>query len=225
MSRAASPPMATRRARLFVLSAGSQQWRELAPMHHARGALALLAIDGRLYAIGGRDHSVADRGRSRPTTPRRGQWRDLAVMPQPRNHVAGYVDGALAVRRGRPHSRHERGGRLLRSRNLSVVACARPCRRRPRARRPRCSTVSRSSRAENPRRRPIWSASSRSGERELGARCPCSCPATAPRSPSIGGGCSPAEVPPRPASTPSRRAPPWGRSPTRNSLTCSQTAA
>ena len=48
-------------ARLFVLSAGSQQWRELAPMHHARGALALLAIDGRLYAIGGRDHSAADR--------------------------------------------------------------------------------------------------------------------------------------------------------------------
>ena len=27
-------------------------------MHHARGALALLAIDGRLYAIGGRDHSA-----------------------------------------------------------------------------------------------------------------------------------------------------------------------
>ena len=55
-----------------------------------------LALDGRLYAIGGRDHSVQiavpevyDPGaRIRwTTTPRR--------MPAPRNHVAGYVDGAL----------------------------------------------------------------------------------------------------------------------------------
>ena len=41
--------------RVFVHTRGSVGWREIVPMQRARGALALLSIDGRLYAIGGRD--------------------------------------------------------------------------------------------------------------------------------------------------------------------------
>ncbi len=81
--------------RAFVLRAGSSRWAEVAPMQRARGALALLSLAGRLYAIGGRDGSVQvavpevyDSGADR--------WHDAAAMPNPRNHVAGYVDGTVA---------------------------------------------------------------------------------------------------------------------------------
>lgn len=80
--------------RVFVLTAGSSSWRELAPMRHARGALALLAFDGRLYAVGGRDASTQI-AEPEVYDPSAGTWSALANMPAPRNHVAGYIDGSL----------------------------------------------------------------------------------------------------------------------------------
>ena len=88
-----TPGGATNRA--FVLARGATQWRELAPMHHARGALALLALGGRLYAIGGRDHS-AQLAPTEMYDPSNGRWSDTVVMPEPRNHLSGYADGGEA---------------------------------------------------------------------------------------------------------------------------------
>ena len=80
--------------RVFVLDAGATQWREVAPMHHARGAAVLVASDGRLLAIGGRsgDTQIATAESFDPTT---GHWTDLAPMPHPRNHLSAYVAGSL----------------------------------------------------------------------------------------------------------------------------------
>jgi len=87
--------------RVFVLANGSSSWRELAPMHRARGALALLANHCRLYAIGGRDGSVQF-AVPEEYDPGTGHWEDLPAMPAPRNHLAGYVDGgSVCVAGGR----------------------------------------------------------------------------------------------------------------------------
>jgi hypothetical protein len=79
--------------RVIMLSPGASGWREVAPLRHPRGALALLSLGGRLYAIGGRDRSTQV---SVPEVydPKQDAWRDLPAMPAPRNHVAGFVDGA-----------------------------------------------------------------------------------------------------------------------------------
>jgi hypothetical protein len=79
--------------RVFVLASGATRWREVAPMHRARGALSLVALGGRLYAIGGRDNS-AEIGVTERYDPRTGAWTDIATMPHPRNHLAGFVEGA-----------------------------------------------------------------------------------------------------------------------------------
>jgi len=79
--------------RTFVLRTGGQ-CREVAPMRRARGALSLLALDGRLYAIGGRDGS-REVGVTEVYDPATGRWHDTAPMPSPRNHTGGYVDGAM----------------------------------------------------------------------------------------------------------------------------------
>jgi N-acetylneuraminic acid mutarotase len=79
--------------RVFELTNGATSWRELAPMRRARGALSLVAVGTRLYAICGRDGSAQI---AVPETyePQTNTWTDLAAMPQPRNHVAGFVDRA-----------------------------------------------------------------------------------------------------------------------------------
>jgi non-specific serine/threonine protein kinase len=81
--------------RVFELPRGATAWREVAPMRRARGALSLVTVGGRLYAIGGRDGyrqiAVAE-----SYEPRRNTWSDLAPMPDPRNHLAGYLNGTLA---------------------------------------------------------------------------------------------------------------------------------
>ncbi len=76
-------------ARVFKLPAGAAGWSEVASLHHARGALALIPVDGTLYAVGGNNGSVQvapgeiyDAGGN--------AWLDIAPLPLPRNHVAGF---------------------------------------------------------------------------------------------------------------------------------------
>jgi len=64
-------------------------------LRRARGALSLLAMGGRLYAIGGRNAS-AQIAVPEMFDPARGSWSDLPSMPAARNHLAGYLDGGLA---------------------------------------------------------------------------------------------------------------------------------
>jgi len=87
-------------SRAFRLSGTT--WAEIAPLHHARGAFALLAVGGMLYALGG-ESGGAQVAPTEAYDPARNAWADLPAIPQPRNHVAGFVYRNLAcVAGGRP---------------------------------------------------------------------------------------------------------------------------
>jgi hypothetical protein len=81
--------------RVFVLAHGATTWKEVASMHTARAAAALLPVGRYLYVIGGLAGStqIAQVERYDPATD---TWTDITQMPRPRNHVAGYVEGELA---------------------------------------------------------------------------------------------------------------------------------
>jgi Kelch motif len=76
------------RASLYRLDATG--WTELGSMHHPRGALALVALGGRLYALGG----IAGGGEVAPVEaydPAIGTWSDVTTLPLPRDHGAGFT--------------------------------------------------------------------------------------------------------------------------------------
>jgi N-acetylneuraminic acid mutarotase len=79
--------------RVFALTQDATGWKEVASMHVARAAAALLPVGRYLYVVGGLtgNTQIAQVERYDPTT---NTWTDLTQMPHPRNHVAGYVDGA-----------------------------------------------------------------------------------------------------------------------------------
>ena len=81
--------------RVFVLAHGATTWKEIASMHTAGAAAALLTVGRSLYVIGGIAGStqIAQVERYDPAT---NTWTDITQMPRPRNHVAGYVNGQLA---------------------------------------------------------------------------------------------------------------------------------
>lgn len=83
-------------ARAFRLD--GDRWRELAPMHHARGAAALVAISGRLYLIGGSTiHNSGDQvAPVEAYDPTPNTWTDVSTLPRTRNHLAGFAYGNLA---------------------------------------------------------------------------------------------------------------------------------
>lgn len=78
---------------VFALPEGATAWRTLKAMRHARGALVLLAAGGRLVAAGGNNGStqVASTEAYDPATD---SWSELAPLPHPRNHAAGFLDTA-----------------------------------------------------------------------------------------------------------------------------------
>jgi Kelch motif protein len=84
-------------SRTFRLDGTS--WTELASMSHARGGHTLLAAAGRLYAIGG-NTTAGNVAPAEVYDPQSNQWTDLAAMPAPRNHVAGFVYGSKVCAAG-----------------------------------------------------------------------------------------------------------------------------
>jgi N-acetylneuraminic acid mutarotase len=75
-------------ARLVRLDGAT--WTELASMHYARGGHALVAAQGRLYAIGG-NTSSGNVAPAEAYDPAANAWTTLAALPVPRNHVSGFV--------------------------------------------------------------------------------------------------------------------------------------
>jgi hypothetical protein len=71
-------------------------------MHYARGGHALVAAEGRLYALGGNNTS----GNVAPIEvydPAANAWTTLPALPIPRNHVSGFAIGSsVCVAGGRP---------------------------------------------------------------------------------------------------------------------------
>ena len=68
-------------------------WTSLAAMRYARGGHALLAAQGRLYAIGG-NNAAGNVGPAEVYDPGTNAWSTLPSLPVPRNHVSGFVIGA-----------------------------------------------------------------------------------------------------------------------------------
>ena len=86
-------------ARLFRLD--SDHWTELAPMHYARGGHSLIAAQGRLYAVGG-NTARAEVGPVEAFDPATNSWTVVTSLPDPRNHLMGFVAGGqICVAGGR----------------------------------------------------------------------------------------------------------------------------
>jgi len=86
-------------ARLFRLDA--DHWTELAPMHYARGGHALIAAQGKLYAVGG-NTARANVGPVESYDPATDTWTVVTSLPDPRNHLMGFVfGGQVCVAGGR----------------------------------------------------------------------------------------------------------------------------
>jgi non-specific serine/threonine protein kinase len=74
-------------ARLFRLD--GDHWTELAPLHHARGALALVGADDALWALAGLGPG-GEVGPGERYDIAGNSWTDLPAIPRPRDHVAGF---------------------------------------------------------------------------------------------------------------------------------------
>jgi hypothetical protein len=86
-------------ARLFRLD--SDHWTALAPMHYARGGHALIAFQGKLYAVGG-NTVRANVPQVEAYDPAGNAWSVVTSLPDPRNHLMGFVlGGRLCVAGGR----------------------------------------------------------------------------------------------------------------------------
>jgi len=80
-------------SRTYVLS--GDRWETVAPLHHARGALALVSTGGHMYALGG-NTAGGDVAIAEEYDPASNSWSDLPPMPRPRNHVAGFAYRGMA---------------------------------------------------------------------------------------------------------------------------------
>ena len=86
-------------ARLFRLD--SDHWTELARMHFARGGHALIAANGKLFAVGGNTAS-GEVAAAEAFDPTSNSWTVVPSLPTPRNHVSGFVvGGTVCVAGGR----------------------------------------------------------------------------------------------------------------------------
>src|SRR5438445_8546926 len=80
-------------ARVFRLD--GDHWTELAALHIARGGHALIAAQGKLFAIGG-NTSRGNVAQAEAYDPATNGWTVLPSLPDPRNHVMGFVAGGEA---------------------------------------------------------------------------------------------------------------------------------
>jgi len=95
----------------------ADSWKELAPMPTPRGAAQAVAVDGKIYVIGGAHANIAGKPMTEPLwvgvpeivvgtveeyDPATNSWRSRAPMPTGRNHfLAAAVDGKIYAINGR----------------------------------------------------------------------------------------------------------------------------
>ncbi len=85
---------------VYEYDPATNRWRGRAPMPTPRGALAAVVVEGRIYAVGGKDRT--DTGALEVYDPAGDSWKRLRPMPTPRNHIAAeVVDGRIYVFGGR----------------------------------------------------------------------------------------------------------------------------
>lgn len=71
----------------------TEEWRELAPMPSARGALGVTVYQNRIYAMGGYD-GKHNSGAVEIFDPKTNTWSSAASMPTPRDHLAVVTAGS-----------------------------------------------------------------------------------------------------------------------------------
>lgn len=87
---------------VFFLAPSGREWVTAPPLHHARGGLALVALGESLYAIGGKDASGVEIPAVESYRIGAGSWKDVATLPLPRDHAAGFAyGGSVCVAGGR----------------------------------------------------------------------------------------------------------------------------
>jgi hypothetical protein len=84
----------TPRGDLYRADSTRGGWERLAPMHHPRGALALVALGSTLYAMGGAAGGEVASIEAYDTI--QNMWTDVATLPLPRDHGAGFAWQGLA---------------------------------------------------------------------------------------------------------------------------------
>jgi hypothetical protein len=77
-------------------------WRVLAPLKAGRGSVGVVALDGKVHAIGGRAPDGTTVATHEVYDPVTNLWRELAPLPKARDHVAAAaVDGKIHIAGGR----------------------------------------------------------------------------------------------------------------------------
>jgi N-acetylneuraminic acid mutarotase len=80
----------------------SNTWRTLANLKLGRGSVALVALDGKLHAIGGRGADGKTVGTHEVYDPATNKWTDAAPVKRTRDHAAaGVIDGKIYYAGGR----------------------------------------------------------------------------------------------------------------------------
>jgi len=77
---------------VWVYDPEADTWTAKAPLPTARGALAAAALDGKIYAIGGRD-ATQDLNSVEAYDPANDSWESLEDLPTARDHLAAVVVG------------------------------------------------------------------------------------------------------------------------------------
>ncbi|TKS59193.1 MAG: galactose oxidase [Nitrospira sp.] len=100
-------------ASVYMYNPEADSWAERAPMPTKRGALAVVQLGGKLFAIGGYD-GTGNSGAVEVYDPATDSWTAKASLPTPRDHLAAAAVGMRI---------YAIGGRLNRDygRNLSIV--------------------------------------------------------------------------------------------------------
>ena len=87
----------------FVLSPSHKSWSVAGRLRRARGALALVAIEQSLYALGGKDGTGIEIGHAEVYKVKSRSWREIGILPAPRDHLAGFsYRGWACAAGGRP---------------------------------------------------------------------------------------------------------------------------
>jgi len=77
-------------------------WRILAPLKAGRGSVGVVALDGKIHAIGGRAPDGTTVATHEVYDPATNAWKELAPLPKARDHVAAAViDGRIHIAGGR----------------------------------------------------------------------------------------------------------------------------
>ncbi len=75
---------------------GRQAWTLIPALPQSRGALALVSTGTMLVAAGGRGASGVEVAAVQTWSPGDLAWRQLGLLPMPRDHVAGFLSNGLA---------------------------------------------------------------------------------------------------------------------------------